>query len=534
VVSLLRPLLVRASHRQNLVISALPCTNETLDDAAAALSHAARSVPQDNENEAVRELFFALYAALLSCAGHVGSGSDALVEFVDTRLHKAAELLRLAKVWLTPSVIAEVEGVIGTIKAALSALNVQVSPKGKALLDLLAEDGHAGRPIAVVTRSEGRREELAQWLQTHGSKVPVYRVHELPMDQDFDELVLVAWPSARRFDRLVRSYSSEKLTVLAYAFERMWLKDYQHAYVRSALPRLTQARKRSLVGLSSPSHENDANVATETTEAPSPFDLPEERFLLRRKSNNTELIADESNDDQVDAYYVDFTGPTFAYITEGHELPLVNDFITDQAKAPGSVPYRSIEDLVPGDYVLFRESGDTDIIRFIAEDMVGAEAYRRLRAMATRWKTAVRSLGTDPKAVWEKLRVFGFSKQLFTVRNWLGNERMIGPKFPDDLRLIARAAESTQLSADLPEIERAIDEIKSYHIRAGFKLTSLLLKELPKRVEVLAEGETELDLGFGRVWIVRVEEVDETSSRCGRQVANRLLWDDAASSKGQD
>jgi len=314
----------------------------------------------------------------------------------------------------------------------------------------------------------------------------------------------------------------------------MWLKDYQHAYVRSALPRLTQARKRSLVGLSSPSHENDANVATETTEAPSPFDLPEERFLLRRKSNNTELIADESNDDQVDAYYVDFTGPTFAYITEGHELPLVNDFITDQAKAPGSVPYRSIEDLVPGDYVLFRESGDTDIIRFIAEDMVGAEAYRRLRAMATRWKTAVRSLGTDPKAVWEKLRVFGFSKQLFTVRNWLGNERMIGPKFPDDLRLIARAAESTQLSADLPEIERAIDEIKSYHIRAGFKLTSLLLKELPKRVEVLAEGETELDLGFGRVWIVRVEEVDETSSRCGRQVANRLLWDDAASSKGQD
>src|SRR5262249_45114216 len=142
---------------------------------------------------------------LLSCAGHVGSNSDALVELVDAQLHRSTDLFRLAKVWLTPQVIEEIEAAIRTIRAAASAINVQISPKGKALLDLLAEDGHAKRPVAVVTRSEARREELAQWLQTHGSNVPVYRINELPLDKDFDELMLVAWPNARRFDRLVRS-----------------------------------------------------------------------------------------------------------------------------------------------------------------------------------------------------------------------------------------------------------------------------------------------------------------------------------------
>jgi hypothetical protein len=57
----------------------------------------------------------------------------------------------------------------------------------------------------------------------------------------------------------------------------------------------------------------------------------------------------------------------------------------------------------------------------------------------------------------------------------------------------------------------------------------MLLEELPKRSDEIARGEMEIDLGFGRVWIVRIQEIDEAVTLCGRSVVNRLLWDNSSS-----
>ena len=74
-----------------------------------------------------------------------------------------------------------------------------------------------------------------------------------------------------------------------------------------------------------------------------------------------------------------------------------------------------------------------------------------------------------------------------------------------------------------------IEQIRGYHVGAGSRLTKMLLEELPKRTGEIAQGETEIDLEFGRVWIVRIQEVDEAITLCGRSLVNRLLWDDSSS-----
>ena len=46
-----------------------------------------------------------------------------------------------------------------------------------------------------------------------------------------------------------------------------------------------------------------------------------------------------------------------------------------------------------------------------------------------------------------------------------------------------------------------------------------------RKIGVLAQGETVLDLGVGKVWVVRIEEIDRSPSTQRRSQVNRLLWD---------
>ena len=524
----LKGLLNKAFNMRDLVVSPSPCADATLDEVAADLSAAAKSVPTDNDNSTVRDLFLNLFGTLMFCAEYLGSTEEAFVGEIGTKLKQVEGLLKRAEIWFTPEVAGQLRTVITRLHCAAGELSgSQVTPKGRVLLESVIAAGTSPLPIAVVTRSEARRDEVHRWLTAHGHPIPVYRITEVPSDGQFEQLVVVSWPSARRFDRLLRLYATQRLQVLAYSFERLWLRDYSQRYLRSAPASLTTRRKSLLVGLAQAGNMHEESPeAVPAAEGRGPFDLPEERFLIRRKSVAATISESGGQPEELaEAYYVDFVGPTFGYFTEGHELPVVNEYVAGNQGAASKVPFRSIEDLRVGDFVLFRETGDSDIIRFMVEDEIGVEAYRKLRAVATRWKSSLRKIGRDPAAVWDRLRPFGFSRHIQTLRSWLMSEYMIAPKNLGDIGLIARASDDRELLDLLPEIENAISEINGHHIRAGKRLTTELLKELPKRLEVLGTGETELDLGFGRVWIVRVEEIDEATSQISRSLVNRLLWD---------
>jgi hypothetical protein len=525
---LLKSLLAKASNMRDLVVASSPCGDALLDEAAAELSGAARAIPADNDNSSVRDLFLTLFGTLMLCAEYLGSAGDTFLGDIKNRLNQAEALLRRAGMWIAPGLSAELRAVITKLNRAATELSEDtVSPKGQVLLDSLVRGSTSGLPTAVVTRSEARRGAVQKWLADQGHQIPVYRVTEVPTDRQFEQLFVVSWPSARRFDRLLRLYTTQKLQVLAYSFERMWLKDYSNRYARVARTELTTKRKASLLGLPQAADmPEDSQPAAPVADGRGLFDIPEERFLIRRKSvAATTVSGTGAPEELMDAYYVDFAGPTFAYITESHDLPVVNDYVTDGKSAVAKVPFRSIEDLKVGDFILFRGTGDSDIIRFMVEDEIGVEAYRKLRTLATRWKVSLRRIGSDPAAVWEKLRQFAFSRHPQTVRSWLVDQQKIAPKNISDIRTIALASDDQELLNMLPSVEIAISEINGHHIRAGKRLTSELLKELPKRLDVLAAGETEIDLGFGKVWIVRVEEIDEATSQVNYTLVNRLLWD---------
>lgn len=521
----LNVLLTKASNMRDLVVAPSACACDVLDEAAADLAGAARAIPADNDNAAVHALFQTLFGTLMVCAEHLGSEGDSFLGEIRKRLIDAKSLLKRAEIWIAPEIVPEIDTVITRLGCAAEELaEYPITPKGQVLLDCLGPPGTPPLPAAVVTRSEARRDAVRQWLTCQGLDIPVYRANEVPGDRQFEQLVVVSWPGSRRFDRLLRLYATQRLRVLAYSFERMWLGEYRKRYEQSAPPRLSTKQKSVLLGLHKDVDEKEEPLPPSPTGGP--FDLPEERFLIRRKTVAAGVAAaDDGPVEPVEAHYVDFAGPTFAYLTDGHELPVVNEYVSGEHAAAGKVPFRPVGELKVGDFVLFRSTGDSDIIRFMVEDEIGADRYRKLRETATHWKKALGKIGSDPQEVWDKLRQFGFSRQVQTVRAWLCRVNMIAPKNVEDIRMIARASSDQALVDMLPAVEQAISEINGHHIKAGKRLTSELLKELPRRLDVIASGETEVDLGFGKVWIVRIEEIDGGLTPVNYTIVNRLLWD---------
>lgn len=522
-----RTIIRKAVNMRDLVIVEEPCTDALLEEAGGEIVGAAGLVPRTNDNPAVRELLCTLFGILMSCAEFLGSDRSVFRNQFNVSLDQLVKLLSRSRAWLSPEVAERVALAISKLRHTAEALSEQtMTAKGIALLDSLTGAVSAEKS-AVVTRSEAGSEEVRRWVGAMGGSVPVYRVNEVPGDAGFEQLIFVAWPSARRFDHSLRRYPAPRLVVLAYAFERYWVGEYEKTRAQTAIPGLTTRRKRIMLRLVSDVTQGDEADTVDAAIKPGLFELPAERFLVRRKSVSSSGPDTSGSDEMCEAYYVDFVGATFSYITEGHELPIVNDLIRESSANP-AVHHRSIEELKVCDFVLFRESGDSDIIRFIAEDEMGPKEYSTLRATATRWRSALASIGRDPAVVWNKLAESGFCRQLPTLRNWLVNEHMIAPKNIEDIRAIALAAGDVDLLARLSDVQNAGEEIKSRHIRAGFRLTAMLREALPKRIAVPGDREIRLDLGVGGVWIAKVDEIDRSTTNCNRSLVNRLLWDSEA------
>jgi hypothetical protein len=527
----LAAVLKKASQVRNLVISELPCNEETLDRAAEELRGAAAATTSA-ENGSIRELFYSLFGLLMLCAEYLGHDPEKFTSSVERLLGRIREHLPTARVWLRPETFDQISSAVGNIHvAAIKLAESGDTPKGKILIDALRV-AESRQQLSTVVVARSNVADVEKWIDQSGLHAPVYSISDVPENASFGQVLMLSWPRSARFDDLVHRYLTTDLRLLAYRFEERWLNQYRSRYKRSGVPEMSAERKFRMLGISANAIE-DQEATENSASMPEPvkFDIPEERFLARRKGKGsvdpgTELEA------FIEASYVDFVGATFAYLTEGHEVAVLNNYVSGDPAPGAKIPMRSVGDLKAGDYVLFRESGDSDIIRFLAEDEVGKDQYQNLRAAATRWRAALNRLGTDPKLVWNRLRAVGFARHLQTVRGWMVNDSRICPRDIQDVRKIAEASNDHDLLATMPRLWEAREELMSLHISAGFRLTQLLIKELPHKLGVLGRGETELDLGVGKVWIVRIQDIDRSQTNQRRSHVNRLLWDETGIAYG--
>lgn len=510
-----------ADIRQRVKVTIVDCQDSVLQTVAASLECVAAMIEiGDEEEHESEEILARLYGILLECSECCfGIGEE-----TKGSLRVAREQIARYRNWLDPKVARILQEATCRLEKVIVSGSYQ--EKADALLNIIFDGRHESWVVAA--RSPRTAECLRTGLGDLGVDVPVLPVSAINPDRDYTGFIVPAWPNEKKFTRLKNLAVTPDIRVLAYPFEREWVLGYQrreHARVRSS--QMGIETRSSILGIephlltTSNSHEPDLPVADVSSDLPI-FRI-EDRVARRRTTRPAVAVEGE---DSREAQTVWFFGDCYALLTEWAGLPRLNELIdkvdVNEAK-PETV---TASQLSPGDFVLFRVSGEKEFVRLIAEDILGAREYERVRAIAERWKSSLQHLGTSPIEVQQHLAASDLERTTATIAGWLSNPDRIGPGDFRDIEAIARAARDEELLSIRGEVKEAITRIRGVHISAGSRLTQLILGELGGRLSQLDDQPVLLDLDYGEAWIVQVDIVEMTKREYPVNLVNRLLWVD--------
>ena len=512
-----------ADMRQRVKVTIADCQDSALQAVAASLERAAAMIGDSEEVHESEKILARLYGILFECSECCfGVGEE-----TKNNLHAVRNQVARHGKWLDPEVAGKLQEATCGLENIISS-DSYGQEKAAAMLNFILDEDH--EPLAVAARSPRTAESLRTGFGDLGVDVPILPVSAISPDRDYAGIIVPAWPNEQKFTRLKNQAVTPDIRVLAYPFEAKWVLRHQaRERARERSNGMAIETRSSILGIaprfltSLKRHEPDS-PANEVR-----LDLPIFRIKDRLAQHRIKRpsVAAEGEDSRK-AQLVQFFGDCHALLTEWAELPKLNHLIETANANKAKLTTVTASQLSQGDFVLFRASGDKEFIRLIAEDILGTEEYERVRAVAGRWRSSLRRLGTSPAEVQRCLAAHGLKRTTVTVSGWLGNPDRIGPGDFRDIEVIAAAADSELLSIR-KEVEKAISCIRGAHISAGSQLTQLLLGELGGRLNQLDGQPVLLDLGYGKAWVVQVDMVEMTRWEYPSNLVNRLLWvDDTA------
>lgn len=515
---------VRAAHiRLNHKVSVVDCNDQMLQQAYECLRNILEATKGDGEDisetdRIVRKLFGVLYDRSECCFG-VGDETKSI-------LAETKKDFLQSRGWLEREVADGIDKAIDILERAVEDDRCGQN-KSETLLDILSE---RPEPWLVATRTERTARRFCQNISEFFADPPVLSVPEIALDHEYSSIIIPGWPNRWNFSRLKNYTVAPEILVLAYPFEKdMVLTHGKHGEQRARLNYIGIEERSSILGIEAILLPVPRRDKEEDVKEPSSRDRGDMSLVLnfeekiRRRTHMQYLLATDGKETR-QARMVQFYGECYALLTDGVELPLLNDLIqgndTGKAKLLSKMSY----ELSTGDFVLFRADGDKEFIRLIAEHSLGEAKYEQVRNTAELWKQALCDLGDSPEEILLKLEKYGFKRKLSTVAQWLCYPDRIAPRYYDDIDIIVEASEDNELASRKDEVKDAIYKIRSAHISAGNALTELIHDELEKgHLEDVGGRPALHDFIYGQAWIVQVELVEKELHECDAGQVNKLL-----------
>ncbi len=511
-----------ADIREQSSIVAIDCQNNDLQAAAAAMERVAATLDGTEERSETDDLLARLYRMLLE----ISECCFGVSEEIKSDLRRAREALTRSQMWITSDTTREFLSVLDNLE---NAVYNETSMMEKADLLVSTLSVASGR-WAIASRSTRSAECLREGLVALVDDPQVLPIQAIRPEDEWDGLILMAWPGRRRFARLRNLAAAREIQVLTYPFERIWLSSHQtRERTLMSASRMEAEDRASLLGI-----DSGLLPALRSTESPRPdyyvpSDQPmldfEHRFSRRRSFRPSSVVG---RDDARRARLVEFYGGCYVLLTEWSQLHVLNELIGGSHAYTRRLRTVTAAELSVDDFVLFRAGGDKEFIRLLAEDALGIEEYERVRAIAERWKSSLHRLGDTPWVVQRHLERHGLHRTLPTIAGWMGNPDLIGPGYAHDIEVIGRAAGDSELLETLSSVNDAISKIRGAHIGAGSHLTQLILGEVHGRLSQLDDQPVLLDLGYGQAWVVQVSAIDSRQREYAIDQVNHLLWSDGS------
>ena len=344
---------------------------------------------------------------------------------------------------------------------------------------------------------------------------------DLDFEQDYDHLIVCGWLGTERMRKLIDSCIAPSITVVMYPFEQAWFHSAESKWRRQKeklrRAELTQRQKANILHTQP---ENLSDIRKFKEEKPpdeSPetdFDIADFELRLRTYRRELYRTLSDPGETKTEARFVDFAQDMYAYLRPNHKVPVVTDFIAGHADESAEIPFRDVSQLKVGDYVIFREGSDSDLLRDLADRGLARAGKGEHRKIAGLWKRALMQFVLEHPDGFEgaliELWDEGLKPTEITIRSWLNDEHRIGPRNEQDIEIIARVSGNQELQERLDYVRRAIKEVRGAHLQAASFLAQKLMAQLPSFFQQrFGESHTIEIEDIGHAFVVCVEYIDE-------------------------
>jgi hypothetical protein len=371
---------------------------------------------------------------------------------------------------------------------------------------------HSGE-VVVVARSAAAVPPLKKFIKDEQFEAIIVGVDATLEPSEDRIIVLTSWPGNRAMTRLLNKSGAMKYIIIGYAHELKWADGFfSTLYDLDGVELLSSQEKAAAVGVeeelwpipSRPRIEDDSR------------DISKMAALFSRVRKGRDYVNHGGHEELVPAYYCDFSGDAFAYLTKGYSAVVVS--FSGVAVKISEV--KSIHNLCDGDVILMRGHSERSVLESFVESI--RPDASQLRKQARLWHDAIKLNFDSAINLHRHLKAGGMKISYQTALNWFNGDLAIAPD-EDNLRQLSSLM-SNQLSAAVEDIVDAKRELERLHIEAGGLISSQLYKALSDNGDLLAGSDTLVDIPkLGQVHVVAIESLESQPAYYPRSKTNKIL-----------
>lgn len=398
---------------------------------------------------------------------------------------------------------------------------------------------------AVVIVPDGQKHllEIKQFVATESNgKAVAYELSEFESKQSNNfakfEMVFVPWFDSASYTEIKQLYCYETLQFILYAFEdnrrRGLIRERDNIVPYDKVKDV--ADKLNIIDSDYSEHsiddtfEENANALdSDDANEDSPIDRYDFRLTVRRNilsEGGSEREKRDANE-VVECRLIFFENNRYGYFYPTHKVFDVTKIVKQRENTAYAT---EVENLKPGS-VIAESSGDKDIIREIADNMMIAEGRDGARDMAAKWLVILAEVakGHSIKETVKILNNYSADCSEQQCRNWLAGETImpweiavlfaIGKAVKD---LPGKKEKADEFLAEIDKIYECGSYIRGLHQKAGRELKSMLAKKAEEIRQLYASGMSGMIDGIGEIKLYRVEEIDREKQYIERSKLNKI------------
>lgn len=489
--------------------------SEELQEAFAALDRLGRALdPALHDEEDVAGVQQALRGAFFSVSDWLAAPDPHDLQGLEEAFSETHQRLRQLRSLAGDDAVAAAETCRAALdRFALRSQRLSMTPKGECVARLAeAAVKSPGYRQAIVVGHASAAARTSSFLAALGAEMPCLTPTGLKQEQSFSRLNILSMMRRETFSRLLDPWPAPDVMFLGYTHE---VEIYRGRLEARERLRRRLAPDDDLCSRYPVLQRHRApDEAKPTGSRP---DIADPEPILTRPAKRPPAAAGEQ---LRNARVCRFAGQSWMAITPERTLTTVRS--TSRGLELSS---RSGDELETGDILLVRDGANPDVVREMAESIVGTSRYEDLRLRACVWSDQLRTAGRDVADLQKRLADGGVKRGLAALRHWLSDHAPIGPS-EEEVTVPAIAAALGQNAADRrwKDCISAIRELRALHTRAGFSLTDALTQACGGSLVEHSDHETPILLPWGTVWLLEVESIEPSDLWPYTQI-NRLRWE---------